>query len=79
MLSIFFINYKIKDNGEKDMGGKGSGRKRKYNDSLHEYWRKASARYVEKHREAWNLANREKISVTEARRRVEGKKRSKKK
>ena len=55
-----------------------AGRPRKYNDALHEYWRKASARYVERHREAWNLANRLKIPVAEARRRVEGKKKRRK-
>ena len=56
------------------MPKKKRGRPRKYNDPLHEYWRKASARYAERHREAWNLAAREHISMVEARKRVEGKK-----
>ena len=59
------------------MGGKGSGRKPKYNDLYHKLVREHQQEYTENNREAWNLAMREKIPVKEARKMVEQQKKEK--
>jgi len=46
------------------------GRPRTHHDSLHKYWRQASARYVGRNRKVWNYARRFGISIAEARRRL---------
>ena len=57
------------------MGGKGSGRPIKYNDRWHENVRKAQRRYIEKNREAVNLARKLNISIEDARQILKQKKR----
>jgi len=59
------------------MGGKGSGRRPKYNDELHEYWRKSFRKYYKKHQEAYNLAQNLKISVKAAERILKQQKKAK--
>lgn len=52
------------------MGGKGSGRKIKYNDIYHKVLRERQRKYTQENREAWNLGAKEEISIAEARRRL---------
>jgi len=52
------------------MGGKGSGRKIKYNDEWHKTQRERQRKYTKENREAWNLGAKEEISIAEARKRL---------
>jgi len=57
------------------MGGKGSGRKPKYNDDYHKITRQRQREYYSKNRKAWNLARKLGITMRESRRRLKTKRR----
>jgi len=54
---------------------RGRGRPRKFDDSLHRYWRKHHQKYYENHREEILLGKKLQVSVAEARRILEKRKR----
>ena len=54
----------------REMGGRGNGKNRKYNDDYHKAAREIQKLYSRDNREAYNLAHKENITMAEARKRL---------